>query len=145
MQDFKKKTFENKALHTIICLMCLFKIVCIFLVGTSIDFFYFSFPSLLNLFILIVFSDMLSWLAWLLFCILFLAAMTFFVFLIIFAVNRKGASIASIALIFYCFLDALATFPYLLLPLFLVGLFFNLLLVILLISIRRSRNEGLLI
>ena len=135
-----KKTFQNKPLLITVVLLCYFKIVCTFLIVKSLDLVAFSFPSLFTLFVIIGFSDMQAWLAWTLFCILILASLSFLVFFIMLTVNRKGAGVASIGLLVYSMLDALATLPNLLTtPIYVLGFVFNLSIVILLVLLRRSR------
>ena len=135
-----QNTFQSKPLLNTVGLLCFLKIIFTFFIVKSLDFVALSLPSLFILFVITAFSNTQAWLAWTLFCILILAVMTYLVVFIMLAVNRKGAGVASIGLLVYSMLDALATLPQLVVtPIYALGFVFNLSIVILLVLLRRSR------
>lgn len=138
-----KKTFENKPLLITIVLLFLLKLTLtvVTIAGSEkVSLVFSSFPLCTTFAIITTLFGNPGWPLTLLACILVLLIFSIPVFLLILVINKRGAKIASIILIVYNSLDALYCLPVLFsAPLLTFGFVYNLVLIVLLVLLRRSR------
>lgn len=122
------RTFDNKPLLITIVILFLLKFILCF----------YSYFLFLLTALIVIFES--GWPLALASGVVIACAATFLIFLLILAVNRKGAQAASIALIVFYILDMLPHLIYIFsMPLLAISLLYNLILIMLLTRLRRSR------
>lgn len=130
-----KRTFENKPLRITIVLLFLLKLI-----------FCFSsyFIGFLTFFALIFKS---GWLLTITLSVAMACTVAFLISLLLLAINRKGARVASVALIVFYILDMLLHLFFIFssifsLPFFAIGFLYDLTLVVLLVRLRHPRPNA---